>query len=339
MINPKVSIIIVHKDGEEILNNCINSLKKTNYPNFEIVVLLNSTKDNSKEILKKHKIKFYESRKNLGFAGGNNYLINKTKSKYLALINNDTEVEKNWLKELVDFAEKNNADALQPKIKSLNKKSSFEYAGAAGGFIDKYGYPFCRGRIFNTVEKDAGQYNSPMRIFWASGACILIKREILKKTGLFDEDFFMYSEELDLCWRINLAGGKIFNAPKSVIYHLGSYSIKREKVNFNKELLIHRNAFITFLKNYSKKSIIKMIVPRLFLEIIGGIAFPKRLKPILSSFWWIIKNRNQISKKNLEIQKMRVLTDDEISKLMLKKSIALAYFIKKIKTFKELKIG
>jgi len=333
---PKVSILITHKNGKKILDGCLNSLRKTNYPNFEILVLLNATTDKSPDIAKKHKVKVYKSEKNLGFAGGDNFLIRRTDSEYIVIMNNDVEVDKNWLKELVNFAERTDADGVQPKILSLRNKKMFEYAGAAGGFIDKYGYPFCRGRIFNEIEMDKGQYNSPVEIFWACGACMMIKREILKKTGILDEDFFMYGEELDLCWRINLVGGKIFNVPSSVVYHLGKYSIKKEKLAIEQQYLLHRNVLLMFLKNYSNKTLIRLIFPRIFLEVSSALAFPEKIYPVAKSFIWIAKNLDKIKNKHKEIQKLRKLNDEEIQKRILKKSIAYLFFIKNKKTFRDI---
>lgn len=333
MKEPKVSVLIVHKNGEEILDNCLKSLEKTRYKNFEKVVLLNGTEDNSDSIARKYKCKVYRSRKNLGFAGGNNFLIKKTNSKYLVLANNDIEFEKDWLYELVRFAEKNNADVLQPKIKALKNMKMLEYAGACGGFIDKYGYPFCRGRIFNTIEQDFGQYDSPREIFWASGACMMLKRSILRKTGLLDEDFFMYAEELDLCWRINLAGGRLFCVPDSVVYHLGSYTINTEKLNQDKEFLIHRNTLAMFIKNNSASMLARLLWIRIAMEIASSFESFDKIRPVFSALIWIFRNRSVLKEKNMKVQKIRILNDKEIQKNMLKKSIVSLYFFSKKKTF------
>jgi len=334
MKNPRVSVLILHKNGEEIIKNCLDSLKKTDYPNFETVVLLNGTEDDSEGIIKKYKVKIYKSKKNLGFAGGNNFLIERTKSKYVVLMNNDVEVDKNWLKELVNFSEKNNADVCQPKILSLKEKQMFDYAGAAGGFIDKYGYPFCRGRIFDKIERDNRQYNCNRRIFWACGSCMMIKREILEKSGLFDEDFFMYAEEVDLCWRINLVGGRIFNVYKSRVYHLGGYSIQKERLESKKEFLVHRNSLLMFFKNYSRWSIIKLLIPRMALEITSGIVFPKKIPPILKSFLWLFLNSRKIARKQKDVQKLREVDDKSMP--IFQGSIALSFFILKKRRFEEL---
>lgn len=337
-MEPKVSILVPHMNGEEIINNCVASLNKTRYNNFEVVVLLNGTTDNSLKIIKKFKkIKVYESKQPLGFAKAINFLIKKTQGDYVVFMNNDTEVEPNWLQELVDYAEKNNIVACQPKILDLKNKKEFEYAGASGYYLDKYCYPFTRGRIFNNIEQNLGQYDTPIRIFYASGVCMLVRRDILHKTGLLDEDFFMYFEETDLCWRINLLGEKIYCVPSSVVCHIGSYTVKQQKMTSEKEYLLHRNGLLTFFKNYDKKTIRKLIIPKILLEIISGIAFPKKFVPMLKSFHWVIKNRRLIKQKHRETQILRKVNDKEIQKIMLKKSIAWLYFIKGKKTFNEIK--
>lgn len=336
---PKVSILICHMNGEQIIDNCLNSLSKTDYPNYEIHVLLNNSTDNSEEIIKKYKVKIYKSKVNLGFAGGVNFLIKKqnSSSKYIVAINNDTEVELNWLTELVNFAEKNNADICQPTVKSLNDKKMFEYAGAAGGFMDKYGYPFCRGRIFSEAEEDKGQYDTPIRIFWACGVCALFKKELFDKIGLLDKDFFLYAEETDFCWRANIAGAKLFNVPSSVIYHLGHYSIKKEKMESKREYLLHRNTLIMFFKNYSDETINKLKYRRIFLEIVSALAFPRtKLIAISKALYWIMTNKKKIKEKHEETQRLRKVSDKEIQENMLNKSIAYLYFIKKKRKFNEL---
>jgi hypothetical protein len=330
---PKVSINIVHVNGEKIIDNCLKSLSSTNYENYEINLLLNSTTDQSEKIAKKYRCRIFKSKKNMGFAGGHNFLAEKSRSDYIAVLNNDIEVEKQWLIQLVDFSVKNNADICQPKIKSLRNKNYFESAGACGGFMDKYGYEFYRGRIFDTVEEDKGQYETPRRIFWACGSCMLIKKPVIDQIGLFDEDFFMYSEEFDFCWRANIHGCKIYCNPKSVVYHLGSYSVKTMKMNSEKEYLLHRNVFLTFLINYSDKNFKKYIFQRTLLEIISGISFPKKIIPVSRALYYVIKNRDSIAQKRKKTQKLRKAEDSEYSEVVLKKSIPYLYFIRKRKTF------
>ena len=336
MKSPSVDIIILHVNGEEIIKNCLESLKKINYDNYKVHLLLNSTTDSSEDIAKNYRVKIYKSKENLGFAGGTNLLIRKTNGKYLVLLNNDTQVDKNWLKELVTCAEKNNAEIVQPKILSLREKKMFEYAGAAGGYVDRYIFPFCRGRIFDQIEEDRGQYDNEVRLFWACGSCMMIKRGLIKKIGGLDENMFMYAEELDFCWRNNLSGGKVIFAPKSKVYHLGSYSIKKEKIGYKKDFFIHRNHLYTFFKNYSASSILKIFIPLFFLEIGAGIFEPRRIAIISKSFFWVLFNIPLIIKKRNEIKKIRKISDEELNSLIYQKSIAVQHYIFKKRRFDEL---
>ena len=246
-------------------------------------------------------------------------------------------MEPNWLDELVNFAEKHNVAVCQPKVKSLKDRRFFEHAGAAGYYMDKYAYPFCRGRIFDTIEEDIGQHDDPYPIFYSSGTCMLIRRSILDIVGLMDEDFFAYFEETDLCWRIQLLGELIYCVPSSVVYHLGSYTIKKEKMNAKKIFLTHRNGLISFFKNYDSKTIKKLIVPRIFLELVSAVAFPSRFIPIMKSFYWLIKNRKLVRQKHIETQKLRKVSDKIVQETMLKKSIVWLYFIRQKKTFNDIR--
>jgi GT2 family glycosyltransferase len=333
MERPKVAINLIHLNGQKVLSNCLAFLNKTNYPNFEINVLFNATTDGSGRVAMSYGCGIFRSKENIGFAKGHNLLADATQSDYIAIINNDVEVEPDWLMELVDFAVKNNADICQPKVKSMRNKEMFEAAGACGGFIDKYGYEFYRGRIFDKIEKDEGQYDKPMRIFWACGSCMLIKRSLIERIGLFDESFFMYSEELDFCWRANIHGAKIYCVPSSVVYHWGSFSEKQ--MSYKKDYLLHRNTLIAFLKNASYTNQKRHLWSRVGLELASGIAFPRRLMPVLASFAWIIRHRHEIEVKTFNVQAKRTLDDEELNGLILDKSIAYQHFIKGKNKFSE----
>jgi len=335
---PEIDIFIIHINGEKIIKNLLKSLKKINYPNYNILVLLNGTTDNSEKIIKKYNVKIFKSKKIVGFVEGCykllDYSLKNKASKYFYLLNDDMEVDKNFLKEIVNFAEENNISICSSKIRNLKEKNKFDYGGAAGGFIDKYGYSFCRGRIFDSIEKDRGQYDKPTQIFYASGGGMLVKKELVKKIGFFDKDYFTYSEEVDFCWRANLYGEKIFYVPSSVVYHLGHFTFKKEKWMDKKEYLLHRNTLITFLKNYSDLTIIKLMIPRISLEIVSGIIFfPKKTIAILKSFSYIILNMKKIVNKRRKIQKLRKIKDDKLKNIILQKSIVIEYFLKDKKKF------
>ncbi len=341
---PETSILIVHVNGEDILKECLSSVFKNSPKSTRVFVLFNSTSDGSREMVKKNfpRVHFFSSEELLGFAEASNFLARKTSSPYLVFLNNDAVVGERWLTSLLRTLENHpRCAACQPKVRSYHSRENFEYAGAGGGFIDKYGYPFCRGRIFNSIEKDREQYDDEIRIFWASGVCLFIRREDFEDAGGFDEDFFMYAEEVDLCWRLNLFGKEVWYSPKSVIYHVGSYSVKKANFHSKKDYLIIRNHLFLLLKNYSWWSLVKILPFRILLEILSAIRFfPSWTLASLKSFFsvpWIFFTK--LRKKRKAIQKRRSVLDRELRSLMYLKSIALSHFIFHKKTFKELRIG
>ena len=195
---PLVSVIILNLNGLEHLEVCLDSVHATKYPNFEILLIDNNSSDSSVEYVKNNypNVKIIKNDKNLGFAAANNIGINFAQGEYVILLNNDTEVDQNWIIEMIKTAESNQLiAACQPKVLDFYNRKKFEYAGGGGGFIDTYGYPLCRGRVFDHVEFDTGQYDDYCNVFWATGAAMLLKREVLEKIGLLDEDFFIYHEE------------------------------------------------------------------------------------------------------------------------------------------------
>lgn len=339
---PSVDVIVLNTNGGKHIFDCLDSLKKTKYPNFRVNVVDQSSTDGSPERIKKEYpwVNLIRNKKNNGFVGGNNQILRKTKAKYSILLNDDTIQEPLWIRKLIEVAENDKDIAfLQPKVRSLRNKEFFEYAGAAGGYMDIYGYTMCQGRIFFELEKDNGQYDKKRQIFWASGVAICIKNSVLKKIGYLDEDFFIYYEETDLCWRANIAGYKCLYVPASVIYHLGSATMGdlKKKVTFRKAFLIHRNAWITLFKNYSTKHLFRIIWFKLLLEImaIGRylLTEPKRGFAIISANFLILFNLKSLIKKHNEVQKMRKVSDDEIRKMMVTKSTVWGYFIRGKKSF------
>lgn len=329
---PKVSIIIVHYNGIKILENCLNSLKNTNYKNYEVIVVDNNSSDESVDFIKNNYLNYLsliQNKENLGFAVGNNVALKTVKSDYVVLLNNDTEVEENWLNELVKIAESDSSiGALQPKLLSLKNPKFFDYSGAAGGYLDRYGYAICRGRVFDSIEKDTGQYNDMVEIFWAGGAAIFLRNKVLSETGLLDEDFYAHFEEIDLCWRIHLKGYKIMNVPASVVYHLSGGTPNPKKLFLN-----HRNSLLTLLKNYSFENLCIYFPIRLGFEFIT-LAYAvskndiKWVGAIVRSQIWIFMHISLIMQKRRETQKLRVISDDMLSNIIFKKSIVISYFLR-----------
>ncbi|MEK6908509.1 MAG: glycosyltransferase family 2 protein [Nanoarchaeota archaeon] len=329
-----IDILIIHLNGEEVIANCLKSIFKDD-KKAKIKILFNQTTDNSVKLVKKNwpNVEIYESKERLGFAESCNYLIKKSTSKYAIFLNNDTIVGKGWKFELLKTIKRHkNCIAVQSKIKSYYKKEYFENAGAAGGFIDKYGYPFCRGRIFQTVEKDNGQYDDEIRVFWGCGVSLLVERKEFIRLGGFDESFFMYAEELDFCWRANNSGKEIWYSPQSIIYHIGSFSVNNEKINFKKEYLISKNHIICLIKNTTGGRRLYLLAWKLGLEIISLMRFPiKRGLPFLMSIPSIIYYLFFSKKEHLNRETIK-----RNAYLIYPRSIALDHFIRDKKTFKAL---
>jgi GT2 family glycosyltransferase len=247
---PSVAIVILNWNGKHHLEQFLPSVLATNYSNYRVIVADNGSTDDSIDFLQKKypQVELIFLDKNYGFAKGYNEALNKVSADYYMLLNSDVEVEANWLQPMVALLEKEvNAAACQPKILAFKDKHLFEYAGGAGGWLDLYGYPFARGRIFDICEHDKGQFDETEEVFWASGAAMLIKSEVYHQLKGFDEYFFAHQEEIDLCWRIHLAGYKIFCCPQSVIYHVGGGTLPRG--NSKKTFLNFRNNQILLAKN------------------------------------------------------------------------------------------
>jgi len=343
-MKPSVEVIILNYNNKELSEQCLQSVLKTDYSPLRITFVDNGSSDGSYELLMKkfgRKINFMKNKENLGFAEGNNVAMRKSKAEYVCLLNNDTIVKRDWIKKLVDFMEENdNAGICQPKVLSLRNKKYFEYAGASGGFMDVFGYPLCRGRVFDSVEKDRGQYENNQEIFWASGVAMFIRRDILNKIGYFDKDFFTYAEEIDLNWRAQLAGYKVYSVPSSIIYHLGrATSGKTKQSSLFSEYLLHRNHILILLKNYSLTSLLFILPAKLFLEKIAFFAFlvkkPAKSYAILKSLGWLISNIPSVVRKNIEVQKIRRISDKELRSKLLKTSVPLQYYLNGKDIFKE----
>ena len=334
----KLSIIIPHFNGEELLYNCLQSLlNNISIQDFEIIIVDNGSSDNSANKAKEKfpMINLLKAETNLGYSGGCNIGAKNAKGEYIIFLNNDTLHTKNWIEELITFLDKNpQAGAAQPKILNAINRDKFDYAGAAGGYIDKYCFPFARGRIFNTLEDDINQYEHPKKIFWASGAGFIIRREILTKLSYFDNIYFAYMEEIDLSWRLQAMGWSIWNVPSSIIYHYGKQTIKEN--SFKSHYLNHRNSWILFFKNSASFEKGFLIIKRFILDQMAAIYsilnldFKRFLAIFYSHFWLIynfkiilsIRQKNDLRHKNLD--------------LIYNGSIAIDYFFKRKKYFNQI---
>ena len=332
--HPLVSVVIPHYAGTEILSECLTSLNNCSYPNLEIIVVDNASPDDSVYFIKSNfqNVILIQSEYNRGFAGGCNFGIQHARGKYLLILNNDTIHDPDWIDPLVKMMESNpKISSVQPKIKNYDNRDYFDYAGACGGFMDKYCFPFARGRIFSTVEKDEGQYDESIQIFWASGTAFLTRKNVFDKVGGFDEILFAHMEEIDYHWKSQMLGNEIWVEPASVIYHKGAVTLPVSSPK--KTYLNYRNSLILLLTNYPKMTPIRLLFPRLFLEFISLLKEVITFKwghafAILRSWMWILSHLSLLKKRR------DILKSDNIKipELIFQKSIVKAYFIgRKIK--------
>jgi len=284
----KVSIAILNYNTQSHLETYLPSVTSSSANDFETVLIDNGSSDDSLGFVSEWfpEIKIISLPQNYGFAEGYNLGLKEVNAEYVVLLNSDVRVTENWLDPIIQFldAHKEYAAAM-PKILSVLNNDQFEYAGACGGFIDYLAYPFCRGRVFETIEDDEGQYDKTIDIFWASGAAFVIRKSVFDKLGGFDGDYFAHQEEIDLCWRIHRAGFKVAAIPESTVYHLGGGTL--DYTNSKKLYLNFRNSLYTLYKNEEKINLIWKIPTRLILDGIAGLKF--LLSGQLSSFMAIIK--------------------------------------------------
>ena len=319
----RIGIIILNHNGLNLLKKFLPNII-LNSPEADVVILDNGSSDNTVFWLKKNYtgIRCIELKKNYGYAEGYNKGLKKLDYDYYALLNNDLRVSKGWLSPLIEeFKTKNKVAIIQPHILNHAKKNYFEYAGAAGGFLDKYGYPFCRGRILNVIEKDNGQYNNTSEVFWASGACFLIRKKVFWELGGFDIDFFAHQEEIDLCWRAINEGHKVLSVGSSKVYHIGGGTLPPSP---KKIYLNHRNSLFMLYKNLPIRKRVSTITIRLILDGFIGIYYLLTLQlsktyAIVRAHYSFYKNSKIMTSK----RKKRVL----ISKYYFRKSIFFDYFI------------
>ncbi|MCK5136139.1 MAG: glycosyltransferase family 2 protein [Bacteroidales bacterium] len=276
-----VSIVILNWNGKEYLRKFLPELVlHSELPGTEIVIADNASTDGSIQFIEDEypEIRIIKLDNNYGFSGGYNRAFEALDSKYFLLLNSDIEVTPGWLTPLLDRLEgQEEIAACTPKIKDFNNRSFFEYAGAAGGFIDRYGYPFCRGRIFDHLEEDQGQYDDATEVFWGSGACLLVRSDLYRQAGGLDERFFAHMEEIDLCWRLKRMGYEIHYVPQSTVYHVGGGTLP--KGNPMKTFLNFRNNLLLLYKNLPPWQGRRIIFIRMLLDGISAFRFLLQWSP------------------------------------------------------------
>lgn len=273
-------------------------------PEADVIIADNASNDNSLEFLKANypDLRTIELDANYGFADGYNKALALVDAEYYILLNSDVEVTDGWITPLLSFMDENsNVVACQPKLLDFKNKDFFEYAGAAGGFIDRYGYPFCRGRLFDTVEKDCGQYDNACSVFWATGAAMMIRREDYWAVGGLDGRFFAHMEEVDLCWRLKSRGGEIYCIPESKVYHVGGATL--DKSNPRKTYLNFRNNLLMLYKNLPEKELRGVMCMRFLLDYIAAFKF--LLSGSLGDFKAVMKARKEYKRMRGSYKCMR----------------------------------
>lgn len=330
----KTAVVILNWNGKQLLEKFIPSIVKySNLPNVEIVIADNASTDDSIKFIEENypEIKIVKNNNNGGYAKGYNDALQHVNADIFALVNSDIEVTKDWLSSIIStFKNEPKTAIIQPKILDYKDKSKFEYAGAAGGFIDKFGYPYCRGRIFSDLETDNKQYDDIVDIFWASGACFFIRSEVFHELKGFDEDYFAHQEEIDLCWRAKNIQKTIKYVGSSTVYHVGGATLKEESPH--KTFLNFRNSLFSLVKNAPKNNLFLIIFSRLLLDGIAGVKFLIELRPkhtiaiIKAHFSFYFYLTKMIAKRKGFQQNNYYAI----------RSIVWKYFVQRKKTFKDL---
>ncbi len=335
--SPSVAIVILNWNGKHFLQKFIPSVLASQYDNLLVIVADNASTDDSLDFLRKNhpEVRLLLSENNEGFSKGYNSALKRVNADYYILLNSDVEVSEGWIAPIISLMESNEkVAACQPKILSFDKKDQFEYAGAAGGWIDSLGYPFTRGRIFETCEQDIGQYDSAREIFWATGACLFVRSTVFHEMGGFDEYFFAHQEEIDLCWRMQRAGYIIYAVPASKVYHVGGGTLPmgdRKKVFLN-----FRNNLVMISKNLPVGQVIWKIPLRIFLDMIA--AYRALIDTNFSTFISIASAHLHYVEWIFTRKKGKKIVKKSLSQLqgVYEGSIVWKYFVNKKKTFSEI---
>ena len=326
----RTAIVILNYNGEKLLQQFLPSVIQHS-SEAEIIIADNNSSDRSISFVQQTfpEIRIIQLDRNYGFCGGYNRALQQVVANYYVLLNSDIEVTSQWLSPMISLLDNDpTIAAVQPKVLSYHNKNKFEHAGAAGGFIDALGYPFCRGRIFDYVEEDQGQYNDQREVFWATGACLMIRSEAFKKFGGFDEDFFAHMEEIDLCWKLQRTGQKVFYCGKSTIYHVGAGTLSYQ--NPKKVFLNFRNGLSLLFKHLNAGELIYKLPLRTLLDVIAAVRF--LLKGEAGSFAAVIRAQGKflfnLPRDLRKRQEVRKNAPTYPAAMIYKGSVVLDYFLK-----------
>ncbi|OJJ21815.1 dTDP-Rha--alpha-D-GlcNAc-pyrophosphate polyprenol alpha-3-L-rhamnosyltransferase [marine bacterium AO1-C] len=332
----KVAVVILNYNGKSFLETFLPTVLQHSAPHT-VIVADNASTDDSIAFLEQHypTVRLIKMPTNTGFSQGYNIALKEVEAEYYVLLNSDVEVTPQWLDPLVKFMDAHpQVAACQPKIKAYHQKTHFEYAGAAGGFIDRLGYPFCRGRIFDDTETDEGQYNDTQEIFWATGACMFVRASLYWQMEGLDNDFFAHMEEIDLCWRFKNAGYQIYYVGSSEVYHVGGGTL--HKSNPRKTFLNFRNNLVLLYKNLPAHKVWPTLWWRFWLDGIAWWRFllvgqRKDAFAITRAYWQFYRSVSFWRKKRQNVKNFALHPQ------MFGQSLVFAYFLKKKKTFKDLR--
>ena len=336
------AVVILNWNGEKYLQQFLPVLlEHTAIQGVEIIVVDNASTDNSLEVLSKNfpTIRTIILDENYGFAGGYNKAFEQIEADYFVLLNSDVEVTAHWLEPLVDYMNENqNVAACQPKILSYYQRTYFEHAGASGGYIDRFGFPFCRGRIFGVAEEDKGQYDDVAEVFWATGACMVVRSNLFKKVGGLDDEFFAHMEEIDLCWRFKSRGYKIMCIPQSKVYHIGGGTLNSESPH--KTYLNFRNNLLMLYKNLPNDLLKPVMTARLMFDYLAAFQLFITGKP--KNAMSVLKARTDFNKMMPDFEEKRkenILYTTKVDQSnVYQESIVYEYYFKGRKTFSSLHI-
>ena len=304
----KVAVVILNYNGKKFLEQFLPNVISNCDPTWsEIVVADNASTDDSVAFMRERfpQIRLIENGSNGGFATGYNLALRQIEAQYYVLLNSDIEVSPHWLDPVVALMDSDTRiAACQPKILSYYHREQFEYAGASGGFIDKYGYPFCRGRVFQHLENDEGQYDAPMEVFWATGACMFVRADLYHSIGGLDDSFFAHMEEIDLCWRLKNAGYKVYCCPSSKVYHIGGGTLPKNSPR--KTYLNFRNNLSLLVKNLPERRVKRTILYRIVLDWVAAFKFlvegcPKDFGMVFKAHWDFYKRLKSLHTKRKEV--------------------------------------
>ena len=327
----KVAVVILNYNGIHWLKKFLGNVVEKS-TDAEVIVADNASTDDSINYVTNNfpSVRLIINKTNEGFAGGYNRALQQISAEYFILLNSDVEVTNNWITPIIELMDNDKRiAACQPKIKKYDNKNYFEYAGASGGFLDKYGYPFCRGRVFENIEEDKGQYDNVSEVFWASGACLFLRAEPFYEVGGFDWDLFAHMEEIDLCWRLKNKGYKIMCEPKSSVFHVGGGTLSNGS-KF-KTYLNYRNNLLMLYKNLNSEKRLSTLIKRMLLDAISSLKFILNGKP--QHVLYILKAHLKYYTLLSSFKKKR---PHSYQAKLFPKSIVYLYFVKGFKTFDQL---